>query len=53
MTRRLLPLAFILSACLLAACGAKEEPSAGAAAGGGEKLRVMLDKFPNPDHAGL
>jgi putative hydroxymethylpyrimidine transport system substrate-binding protein len=53
MTRRLLPLAFILSACLLAACGEKEEPSAGAAAGGGEKLRVMLDYFPNADHAGL
>jgi putative hydroxymethylpyrimidine transport system substrate-binding protein len=52
MTRRLLPLALILSACLLAACGEKEEPAAG---GGGdrEKLRVMLDYFPNADHAGI
>jgi putative hydroxymethylpyrimidine transport system substrate-binding protein len=52
MTRRLLPLALILSACLLAACGEKEEPTAGAA-GGGQKLRVMLDYFPNADHAGI
>jgi putative hydroxymethylpyrimidine transport system substrate-binding protein len=62
MTRRLLvpadavgwvlPLALILSACLLAACGEKEEPSAGAATNG-EQLRVMLDYFPNADHAGL
>jgi putative hydroxymethylpyrimidine transport system substrate-binding protein len=63
MTRRLpvpaaavgwvLPLALILSACLLAACGEKEEPGAGAAGGGGQKLRLMLDYFPNADHAGI
>jgi putative hydroxymethylpyrimidine transport system substrate-binding protein len=52
MTRRLIPLALILSTCLLAACGEKEEP---ASAGGGDrqKLRVMLDYFPNADHAGI
>lgn len=54
MTRRLLPLALILSACLLAACGEKEEPGTAAAGGGGaQKLRVMLDYFPNADHAGI
>jgi putative hydroxymethylpyrimidine transport system substrate-binding protein len=64
MTRRLLvpadavgwvlPLALILSACLLAACGEKEEPAAGTAAGGdAQKLRLMLDYFPNADHAGV
>jgi putative hydroxymethylpyrimidine transport system substrate-binding protein len=52
MTRRPLALALILSASLLAACGEKEEPSAGAAAGA-DPLRVMLDYFPNADHAGL
>jgi putative hydroxymethylpyrimidine transport system substrate-binding protein len=38
----------------LAACGEKEEPS-GAGTGGGDlaPLRVMLDYFPNADHAGL
>jgi putative hydroxymethylpyrimidine transport system substrate-binding protein len=50
MTRRLLPLALALSACLLAACGEKEEPTA---AGGTEPLRLMLDYFPNADHAGI
>jgi putative hydroxymethylpyrimidine transport system substrate-binding protein len=54
MTRRLVPLALILSACLLAACGEKEEPASGVAAGGdAQKLRVMLDYFPNADHAGI
>jgi putative hydroxymethylpyrimidine transport system substrate-binding protein len=53
MTRRLLPLLLILSACLLAACGEKEEPAAGGGAGERQKLRVMLDYFPNADHAGI
>ena len=41
-------------ALVLAACGEKDEPS-GASGGGGEPapLRVMLDYFPNADHAGL
>jgi putative hydroxymethylpyrimidine transport system substrate-binding protein len=53
MTRRLLPL---LTACALAlaGCGEKSEPEAGTAGGGaGEPLRVMLDYFPNADHAGI
>ena len=39
----------------LAACGEKEEPADGGAGGssGGAPLRVMLDYFPNADHAGL
>jgi putative hydroxymethylpyrimidine transport system substrate-binding protein len=53
MTRRLLPLALLLCAGLLAACGEKGEPGAGAAGGKAEPLRVMLDYFPNADHAGI
>jgi putative hydroxymethylpyrimidine transport system substrate-binding protein len=37
----------------LAACGEKEEPAGGGGASGGAPLRVMLDYFPNADHAGL
>jgi len=50
MIRRLLPL--VLAASLLAACGEKEEPAPGEA-GAAQSLRVMLDYFPNADHAGL
>jgi putative hydroxymethylpyrimidine transport system substrate-binding protein len=51
MTPRLLPL-LLACALPLAACGEKSEP---AAVGGGpaEPLRVMLDYFPNADHAGI
>jgi len=54
MTRRLLPI-LLACAALLAACGEKSEPDAGAAAGGGatQALRLMLDYFPNADHAGI
>ncbi len=55
MTRRLLPLAILaLCAVLLGACGEKSEPATGAAArGDAEPLRLMLDYFPNADHAGI
>jgi putative hydroxymethylpyrimidine transport system substrate-binding protein len=55
MTRPLATLASLLAcAALLAACGEKPEPGAGAAGGGkAEPLRLMLDYFPNADHAGI
>jgi putative hydroxymethylpyrimidine transport system substrate-binding protein len=53
MIRRLLPLALLAALAVpLAACGEKEEPGDGGS-GGAEPLRVMLDYFPNPDHAGI
>jgi putative hydroxymethylpyrimidine transport system substrate-binding protein len=55
MRRRLLAFATLLScAALIGACGEKPEPGAGAAGGGPtEPLRLMLDYFPNADHAGI
>jgi putative hydroxymethylpyrimidine transport system substrate-binding protein len=47
---RLLPLALLLCTLPLAACGEKEEDGA---AGTAEPLRLMLDYFPNADHAGI
>jgi putative hydroxymethylpyrimidine transport system substrate-binding protein len=40
-------------ALLLTACGEKAEPGAGAAGAPAEPLRLMLDYFPNADHAGI
>jgi putative hydroxymethylpyrimidine transport system substrate-binding protein len=52
--RARLALTALLVAALaaLAGCGEKREPGAGAAPGH-DRLTVMLDYLPNPDHAGL
>ena len=55
MTRLIrLPILVLAAALALAACGEKSEPGAG---GGGERrlepFTVLLDYFPNADHAGL
>jgi putative hydroxymethylpyrimidine transport system substrate-binding protein len=48
-------LATLASAALLAACGEKEEPAAtgGRPPSEPEKLTLVLDYFPNADHAGI
>jgi putative hydroxymethylpyrimidine transport system substrate-binding protein len=56
MTSRPLPMTMLAIACaaLLGACGEKSEPPAGGAGGGAKQsLRLMLDYFPNADHAGI
>jgi putative hydroxymethylpyrimidine transport system substrate-binding protein len=51
-TRPVLLVLCLLAAALgLAACGEREEPTA--AAGAPERLDLVLDYFPNADHAGL
>jgi putative hydroxymethylpyrimidine transport system substrate-binding protein len=52
MTRRLLPLLTAV-ALALAGCGEKSEPEGAAGGGDAETLRLMLDYFPNADHAGI
>ena len=54
MTRRLTFLVLALLACALTACGEKAEPGPGAVTGGtAQRLRLLLDYFPNADHAGI
>ncbi len=50
MTRRLALAALALCAVLLAACGERNEPTG---APPQQRLRLMLDYFPNADHAGI
>jgi putative hydroxymethylpyrimidine transport system substrate-binding protein len=45
--------ALAVLALAVAGCGAKEEPAAGDPAPPPEPMRVVLDYFPNADHAGL
>jgi putative hydroxymethylpyrimidine transport system substrate-binding protein len=53
MTRRIATLiALALAATALAACGEKAEPG-GSGGGRGEAFTVVLDYFPNADHAGI
>ena len=54
MTRRLAALlAVATAAALLAGCGEREEPEPGRGEGRVERLDLVLDFFPNADHAGL
>ena len=55
LTQTLSVLAALACALLIAGCGEKEEPAAGAAASSREldKLTLVLDYFPNADHAGI
>ncbi len=50
MTRRLPLVLLLLAALVLAACGERKEPTAAPAQ---QPLRLMLDYFPNADHAGI
>ena len=52
--RRALALATVLLTIAAASgCGAKEEPGNGGSSGKREDLRLVLDYFPNADHAGI
>ena len=47
-----LPLILVVAAAT-AGCGAKSEPGDGAGGGARDDLRLVLDYFPNADHAGI
>ncbi|HWT25137.1 MAG TPA: ABC transporter substrate-binding protein [Solirubrobacteraceae bacterium] len=53
MTRARLALLLALPVLLLAGCGEKPEPSGDGTPGRAEELRLVLDYFPNADHAGI
>ena len=48
---RLVPLVLCCAALVLAACGEREDPTPTST--GADRLSVMLDYFPNADHAGI
>jgi putative hydroxymethylpyrimidine transport system substrate-binding protein len=50
LTRRLSLVLLVLAAVVLAACGERKEPTG---APPQQRLRLMLDYFPNADHAGI
>lgn len=49
---RLVPLVLCCAALVLAACGEREDPAPDGQAGP-DRVSIMLDYFPNADHAGL
>jgi putative hydroxymethylpyrimidine transport system substrate-binding protein len=53
MTRRTTALLAACALLLLAGCGEKSEPGPGASGGAREPFTVVLDYFPNADHAGI
>jgi putative hydroxymethylpyrimidine transport system substrate-binding protein len=53
MRRALATLLALLAALVLGSCGEKAEPGAGAAGGDAEPFTLVLDYFPNADHAGI
>ena len=53
MRRALALAALMLTIAAATGCGAKPEPGDGASSGKREDLRLVLDYFPNADHAGL
>ena len=53
MRRPLALAALLLTIAAATGCGAKEEPTDGAGGGTREDLRLVLDYFPNADHAGI
>ena len=53
MRRPLALAALLLIIAAATGCGAKEEPGADAGSGTREDLRLVLDYFPNADHAGI
>jgi putative hydroxymethylpyrimidine transport system substrate-binding protein len=46
-------LTLLIAALALAGCGEKSEPSGDARGGKADPLRLVLDYFPNADHAGI